>query len=357
MSIGKRLFGKLPDGQEAVLYTLENRRGMKLKVTDFGAKLVELHVPDREGRLADVITGFDTLEPYLKRNPYFGALVGRCANRISNASFSFEGTVYHLDRNKPPHHLHGGQGGFDKKKFEVTEISQEGKDMLVLRVFSPDGDQGYPGNLWLTAEYSLTDKNEVILHYMAYADAATPVNITNHSYFNLAGHDSGNILNHQISIDADAFTPAREGGIPTGEILPVEGTPMDLRKPVRIGERIRADYVSLRQSEGFDVNYVLNKREKGLRPVCVVTEPLSGRVMEVRTTLPGIQFYTANYIKGDFVFRGKQNYLYGENCGLCLETQFFPDTPNIPNFGTIMYRPGETYDHTTVYAFTTDKND
>lgn len=351
MSITKQPFGRTTEGEEAALYTLENKNGMKLAVTTYGAKLVALWVPDRNGRLADVITGFDTLDPYLIRNPYFGALVGRCANRISNGSFLLDGKTYYLNCNKPPHHLHGGQVGFDKQLFEARTVFAADRDTLVLTLLSPDGDQGYPGNLWLKAEYSLTKENEVVLHYQAHCDAATPVNITNHSYFNLAGHDAGDILDHRIRIDADGFTPTGEGGIPTGEILAVEGTPLDLRQGVRIGDRMHADYFQLRQNDGFDVNYVLNHAEGELGPVCELTEPRSGRRMEVRTTLPGIQFYTGNYIKGDFVFTGKGGHLYGENCGLCLETQFLPNTPNTPSFGSITLRPGAVYDHTTVYAF------
>ena len=354
MSITKKHFGNLPDGRKAELYTLENGRGMKAAVTTYGAKLVQLWSLDREGKMADIITGFDTLEPYLNRNPYFGALVGRCANRISNASFTLDGRTYQLDCNKPPHHLHGGQDGFDKRLFEAEAVEEETRDTLILKLFSPHGDQGYPGNLWLTAEYSLTQDNELVLHYRARTDAPTPVNITNHSYFNLGGHDSGNVLGHHIWVDADAFTPTKEGGIPTGEFCAVEGTPMDLRREVCIGERIHADYFQLKQNQGFDINYVLNHPEKGLRRVCELSDPGSGRRMEVQTTMPGLQVYTANYLKGDFVFRGKGGHLYDENCGLCLETQFHPNTPNTPAFGTVILRPGEEYNHTTIYRFSAD---
>lgn len=354
MSIIKTAFGRTGDGQAVELYTLTNRNGMKLAVSTYGAKLVQLWVPDREGKLADVITGFDTLDPYLIRNPYFGALVGRCANRISGASFVLNGVTYHLDENAPPHHLHGGLGGFDKKVFAAMPCMENGLETLKLTILSPDGDQGYPGNLHLEASYSLSDDNEVILHYRARSDAPTPVNITNHSYFNLAGHNAGTILDHEICIDADAYTPTGEGGIPLGTIQPVENTPMDLRQPVRIGERIYAHYPQLEKDGGFDVNYVLNRTGNGLQPVCRLKDPSSGRVMEVRTTLPGLQFYTANYIKGDFTFVGKGGYRYNQYCGLCLETQFHPNTPNIPEFGDITLRPGQEYDSTTVYAFSAD---
>lgn len=355
MAITKSPFGHTPDGKEVFLYTLTNQNGMKLAVTTYGAKLVQLWAPDREGKLADVITGFDTLDPYLIRNPYFGALVGRCANRISDAQFTLNGKTYLLDCNKPPHHLHGGQGGFDKQVFAAEAIEMPDQDTLVLKLFSPDGDQGYPGNLWFTAEYSLTRENEVVLHYLANSDADTLVNITNHSYFNLAGHNSGNVLDQTICIDADAFTPTGAGGIPTGEFVSVEGTPMDLRTPVRIGDRIHQPYFQLEQDDGFDINYVLNHPEQGLRPVCWMEDPASGRRMEVRTTMPGVQFYTANYIKGDFVFTGKGGCLYTQHCGACLETQFHPNTPNTPGFGSITLHPGQVYDHTTVYAFSVDR--
>lgn len=348
MSIETLPFGMTPDGQDVALYILTNRNGMKLAVTTYGAKLVELWAPDREGTLADLITGFDTLDPYLIRNPYFGAFVGRCANRISGAAFTLNGKTYQLDCNKPPHHLHGGQGGFDKKVFDV--VSAEG-NTLTLSLFSPDGDQGYPGNLKVTLYYTLTDENEVVLRYTAETDAPTPVNFTNHSYFNLKGQGQGNILDHRIRIDADAYVATCAGGIPTGVFQPVEGTPMDLREMVTIAERIHAPYPQLEQDGGFDVSYVLNQPEAGLRPVCLVEEPTSGRRMEVYTTLPSMQFYTANYIKGDFTFHGKRGSFYDQHCGLCLETQFHPNTPNTPAFGSITLEPGERYDHTTVYAF------
>ena len=259
-----------------------------------------------------------------------------------------------MDCNKPPHHLHGGQGGFDKQVFAAEARSELGRDLIALTLFSPDGDQGYPGNLQLTAEIALTDENEVVLRYRARSDADTPVNITNHSYFNLAGHDAGDILDHRIRIDADAFTPTGEGGVPTGKFLPVAGTPMDLRRAVRVGDRIHEAYFQLEKDDGFDVNYVLNRPGQGLRPVCWLEDPASGRRMEVRTTLPGVQFYTANYIKDDFVFTGKGGHLYGQHCALCLETQFHPNTPNTPAFGSITLHPGGEYDQTTVYAFSAD---
>lgn len=355
MSITKEPFGKTAQGIPVELYTLTNKNGLKLAVATYGAKLVQLHVPDKNGVFADIITGFDTLEPYLIRNPYFGALVGRCANRIAGAKFVLGGREYTLDCNAPPNHLHGGLGGFDKYVWAAQAIEENGEEALELKILSPDGDQGYPGNLWVTVRYALTEADELSIAYFAHCDADTIVNLTNHSYFNLAGHNTGNVLEHRIHIDADTVTEAGEGGIPTGKLIKVQGTPFDLRGMARIGDRIHQNHEQLNRNEGFDVNYVLNRRGDGLQSVCVVEEPTSGRHMEVLTTMPGMQFYTANYIKGSFVFTGKGGYLYGQHCGLCLETQFMPDTPNIPAFGSIVLHPGEVYRHRTVYAFSQKK--
>ena len=350
MSIQREVFGAAPDGSAVYLYTLMNSSGMRLKVTTFGGRMVQLYVPGRAGRLDDIIMGFDTLQPYMVRNPYFGALVGRCANRISNARFLLNGIWYELDRNAAPNHLHGGTGGFDKCVWRAEMIKNPERETLELTLCSPDGDQGYPGNLNVAVRYTLTEDNELCLSYRAFCDADTVINLTNHNYFNLAGHDSGNILNHRIRIDADAYTPTDAAHIPNGNICPVSGTPFDLRQPVRIGDRIHAfEEPQLAQSEGFDVNYVLRNYDGRMRCVAEVEEPESGRRMTVLTNQRALQFYTANYIHGNFI--GKGGHAYPQHCGFCLETQGFPNSPNIPSFPPVLLHPGEEYRHDTVYAF------
>lgn len=354
MPINQQLFGTLPMGEPVSLYTLENKNGISLTVTDFGGKLVSLLVPDCTGKKDDVILGFDSLAPYLVRNPYFGTLVGRCANRIRNARYDWEGKTVRLDENAAPHHLHGGAGGFDKKLWQADTVKEGGCEKLRLRLLSPDGDQGYPGNLSVTVLYSLDEENRLSLEYEAETDAVTPVNLTNHCYFNLNGHGGHEVLNHLVTINADAVTDLDEEKMVTGALLPVEGTPLDFRSPRLIGKDLHSPHRLLALTGGYDLNYVLNRREKGaLEEVCRVEVPENGRGMRVFTTLPGLQLYTANYIGGDFSFTGKAGVRYDHPyCGLCLETQYHPNSVNCPAFPSVLLRPGEIYRARTVYQFT-----
>lgn len=347
MSIKKENFGVTKAGENVYLYSLLNQNGMCLKVMNFGGRMVQLYVPDKNGISDDIIMGFDNLEPYTVKNPYFGAIVGRCANRISNAEFTLNGKTYYLDRNASPHHLHGGVTGFDKRVWNADILEEKNKLMLTLD--SVDGDQGYPGNLHVTVCYMLTEKNEVSLTYEAVCDKDTVINMTNHNYFNLSGHDSGTIEKQKIWIDADAFTPVDMEHIPYGTICPVDGTPMDLRKMTEIGIGMKSRDEQIIQNGGYDVNFVLNHFGQGIRTVCKVEDPDSGRTMKVKTDKPAMQFYTANYIKGNFV--GKNGYRYPQHCGFCLETQDFPNSPNTSQFPSIVLKAGEVYCHHTIYAF------
>lgn len=351
MKIEKRCFGATENGEKVHLYSLTNAGGVKLTVTNLGGRMVNLLLPDREGHMDDVIMGFDSLEDYLVRNPYFGAVVGRCANRIRNASYEWNGKKIELDQNAFPHHLHGGSGGFDKRIWEA-EV-KEGK-MLRLSLFSPDGDQGYPGNLWTDVTYSLTDENELVMEYEARTDADTVVNLTNHCYYNLAGHQNGNVLKHILYLNADYVTETDEENIPTGAVMAVADTPLDFRVPQEIGSRMKEKFPCLQRSDGYDVNYILNRKtEKDLERFCFVYEPTSGRTMEGYTTFPAVQFYTGNNIKGDFTFVGKGGYRYPQYCGFCLETQFYPNSPNCPQFPSVILKKGDIYHHKTVFRFGT----
>lgn len=351
MDIQKQAFGTAPDGQAVELYTLTNSNRMTLKVMTFGGRMVELHVPDRGGRVDDIIMGFDSLLPYTVRNPYFGAVVGRCANRISGARFTLNGICRKVDCNAAPHHLHGGTVGFDKRVWQASTVESPEGQTLELTLHSEDGDQGYPGDVFVTVQYTLTEHNELRLRYRAHCSADTILNLTNHNYFNLAGHNAGTVFEHCVRIDAGAVTPADAAHIPDGTIRPVDGTLLDLRKMTRLGERLcaTADDEQLAQSNGFDINYVLNGFDGTVRPVAEVYEPHSGRRMTVRTNMRAMQFYTANYINGSFI--GKGGYAYPRYCGLCLETQDFPNSPNTPAFPPAVLRPGEEYRQDTVYGF------
>lgn len=356
LSILREPFGTLPTGESVSLYTLKNRNGVSLSVTDFGGKMVRLLVPDRNGQPDDVILGFDALEPYLIRNPYFGTLVGRCANRIRGAAFPLNGKTCLLDINAPPHHLHGGIGGFDKKLWRASAETLDGLDRLRLDLFSPDGDQGYPGNLTVTVYYGLDDANRVSLEYFARTDMDTIVNMTNHCYFNLNGHNGPDVRNHVLTIHADFITDLDDDKIANGNLLSVTGTPFDFRTPHRIGDRICDPNRLLRMTRGYDVNYVLRQNTKDAsEPVCQVTDPDTGRTMTVFTTQPAMQLYTANYIRGSFVFTGKGGAAYDHPfCGLCLETQHNPNSPNLPQFPSVVLHPGDIYHEKTVYRFGTD---
>ncbi len=348
----KEPFGAV-DGNRVFLYTLRNASGMEARITNYGGIIVSLKVPDRKGNLGDVVLGYDSLSSYVKATPYFGCLIGRYGNRIAGGKFSLGGTEYTLATNDGPNHLHGGVKGFDKVVWSVRESESVPGKTLVLTYRSKDGEEGYPGNLDVRVVYSLNDSNEIRVTYQATTDKPTIVNLTQHSYFNLAGPGDGTILGHELMIAADRFTPIDATFIPTGELRPVAGTPLDFTKLKPIGERINQDDEQLRYGLGYDHNFVLNKPEGSFGLAARVYEPTTGRVMEVLTSEPGIQFYSGNFLDGSFIGKGGKPYLH--RYGFCLETQHFPDSPNHPEFPSTVLKPGEEYNTTTVYRFSVMK--
>ncbi len=344
-------FGRTQDGTPVSLYTLRNRNGMEARIMNYGGIVVSLKVPDRNGTLGDVVLGYDNLADYLKSSPYFGAMVGRYGNRIAKGKFTLDGVEYSLAVNNGPNALHGGIRGFDKVVWQASESTSAEGPSLELTYLSKDGEEGYPGDLKVKAVYTLTQDNSLRLEYTATTDKDTVLNLTQHSYFNLAG--KGNNLDHVVWIDADKFTPVDSTLIPTGELRPVEGTPFDFRKPTAIGARIGQDDQQLKFGNGYDHNYVLNKPMGKLAVVARVTEPTSGRVFELSTTEPGLQFYTGNFLDGSLT--GKGGWKYEFRSAFCMEPQHFPDSPNHPEFPSAELRPGETYHHTIVYHFSTQK--
>ena len=346
----KSSFGQTADGRQVDLYTLVNSHGIRARVMTHGAVVVSLEVPDRDGRLADVALGFDDMGGYLSDPPYFGAIVGRYGNRIAHGRFTLDGTEYALARNNGENHLHGGVKGFDKVIWEAEEVGGSDGPALRLSYLSADGEEGYPGNLSVEVTYTLTEGDELRVDYYATTDQATVLNLTQHTYFNLAGAGEGDILDHELMINADRFTPVDETLIPTGELRKVSGTPLDFTSPTPIGARINQDDEQLRVGQGYDHNFVL-RRGKGLELAARVHEPGSGRVLEVYTTEPGMQFYSGNFLDG--TIRGKEGKVYLHRSGFCLETQHFPDSPNQPDFPSTVLRPGEEYRQTTVFRFST----
>jgi len=344
-------FGKTPAGEEVVLYTLANSKGLEAAITTYGGIVVSLKAADRAGKAADVVLGFDTLEGYLKGHPYFGALIGRYGNRIAKGRFTLDGLAYKLAQNNGENHLHGGIKGFDKVVWTAREAAAQEGQSLALSYLSKDGEEGYPGNLSVTVTYTLTEANELQIGYQAATDKPTVLNLTNHSYFNLAGQGEGDILGHQVTINADRFTPVDAGLIPTGELRSVAGTPFDFRQPHAIGERINAADEQLKLGKGYDHNFVLNGAAGTLRLAARVVEPASGRVMEVLTTEPALQLYTGNFLDGTVTGKGGQ--AYHHRYGFCMETQHYPDSPNQPAFPSVVLRPGGRYQTTTVYRFGT----
>lgn len=344
MDIRKKPFGTTPDGQKVDSYTLTNTNGLQLKVTTYGGIVTELLVPDRKGRLADIVLGYDNLDDYIKANPYFGAIIGRYGNRIAKGKFTLDDVQYTLATNNGPNHLHGGIKGFDKVVWKAEPAKTDEGPAIKLSYVSKDAEEGYPANLACTVIYTLTNDNEWKIHYEAITDKPTIINLTNHSYFNLAGHDSGDILGHELIINADNFTPVDEGLIPTGQIQPVKDTPMDFTKIMTIGSRIA------QVKGGYDHNYVLNKPAGPgeLTWALTVNEPKTGRQMEIFTTEPGVQFYTGNFLDGSNKGKGA---VYNKHAGFCLETQHYPDSPNKPNFPSVVLRPGQKYTHLTVHKF------
>jgi aldose 1-epimerase len=346
--VSKEQFGETADGTPVEIYTLRNSSGATAKISTYGAILTELRVPDNKGKLGDVVLGFDTLKGYLAGHPYFGSNAGRVANRIAKARFTLGGKEYKLAANNGPNSLHGGLKGFDKAVWKATPASADGPS-ICLTYRSPDGEEGYPGNLTASVTYTLTPANELRVAYNAFTDKATPVNLAHHSYFNLAGPASGDVLGHEVTIFADKYTPVDDTLIPTGKIEPVKGTPLDFTTPHTIGERIgelKGD------PGGYDHNFVLRsggsqKPELAAR----VYEPKSGRVLEVLTTEPGLQFYTGNFLDGKIT--GKGGIEYKKHAGFCMEAQHFPDAVNHPEFPSVILKPGQSYTQTTVYRFST----
>lgn len=344
----KKPFGEV-DGTPVDMYELTNSKGMKARIITYGAMLTELYVPDRDGKVDDVVLGFDNLKGYLEGHPFFGSTVGRVANRVAKGKFKLNGKEYALFVNNGPNALHGGKKGFDKKVWKAETINVSGGVAVRFTYDSPDGEEGYPGKLTATVTYTLTNDNELRLDYTATTDKPTPVNLTNHTYFNLMGRKAGDILGHEMTLFADNYTPTDEMLIPTGEIKPVKGTIMDFTTPALIGSRIES---IKRVPSGYDDNYVLNKgTDKGPTLGARVYEPKSGRLMEMYTTEPGVQFYTGNFLDGKLT--GKGGIKYEKHAGFCLEAQHFPDSVNQPNFPSVILEPGKTYKQTTTYKFTT----
>ena len=355
VGVAKAEFGKTQDGTPVELYTLTNAHGMKVKITTYGGIITELDAPDRDGKMGDVVLGFDNLKDYLAGDPYFGAIVGRVANRVAKGQFKLDGTEYTLAKNNGPNSLHGGLKGFDKVVWKAESVAANRSDGVALKLtyLSPDGEEGYPGNLKATVTYTLTNDNALRIDYKATTDKATPVNLTNHSYFNLGGPGSGDILDEVLTIEADKYTPVDDTMIPTGELKSVKGTPYDFTKPTKIGARIdelKPDEAT-KNPGGYDINYVLRMIEEKKVPQLAarVHDPKTGRIMEVYTTEPGLQFYTGNFLDGTLT--GKKGVVYKKHQALCLEADHFPDSVNHPDFPSTILEPGKTYTQTTIYKF------
>jgi aldose 1-epimerase len=350
-SVARAPFGKLPDGTAVELFTLTNAGGMEVRVTNYGGIITAIRTADRNGTPGDVTLGYDSLDGYLKSTPYFGAIVGRYANRIGKAQFKLDGHTYKLAANDGPNTLHGGLKGFDKAVWQAEPFEKEGEAGVVFTHASPAGEEGFPGTLSMRVTYTLTDHNDLAFDYYATTDQPTVLNLTQHAYLNLAGEGSGDVLGHELTINADRYTPVDATLIPTGELASVAGTPLDFRTKTAIGARIDADYPQIKLGHGYDHNFVLNKQDAELALAARVEEPTTGRVLEVRTTEPGMQFYSANWLDGTIT--GKAGRPYNRRGAFCLETQHFPDSPNKPTFPTTVLRPGEEFRSKTVYTFST----
>ncbi len=352
-SISKHGYGTTRDGKAVDEYTLTNAKGMVIKIITLGGIITAVHAPDRSGKLADVVLGCNNVADYETKSSYFGALIGRYGNRIGKGSFTLEGKPYSLAVNDGPNSLHGGLKGFDKQVWAAKEVKSDTGVGLELSYLSPDGEEGYPGNLSVTVTYTLTDDNAIQINYSASTDQATVLNLTNHSYFNLSGSGSGTIYHHIVQINADRYTPVNNALIPTGELAPVAGTPFDFRSPKVINGGLRSSHQQMVYGRGYDHNFVLNRRSSsGLEMAARVYDPTTGRALEVWTTEPAIQFYTGNFLDGTVV--GSSGALIRQGDALCLETQHYPDSPNQSNFPTTTLNPGDTYQTTTVYKFMTD---
>ena len=350
--VKKESFGTLPDGTSVDLYTITNAQGMEIRATNYGGIVVSLRVPDKKGNLDDIALGFDDLKGYLANTPYFGAIIGRYGNRIAKGKFTLDGKEYTLARNNGPNSIHGGLKGFNQVAWQAEPFQSPVGVGIILSYTSKDGEEGYPGNLKTKVTYTLTGKNEWIIDYEAVTDKATPVNLTEHTYFNLAGEGKGDVLGHILQLNASRFTPVDQSLIPTGELRPVKSTPLDFTQPTAIGARIDADYEQLRLGRGYDHNFVIDRKDSDPVLAARVKEPTSGRVLEVYTTEPGVQLYTGNFLDGTIT--GKGGHVYKQRFGFCLETQHFPDSPNHPDFPTTILRPGRTYHSRTIYKMSAE---
>ena len=343
-------FGKTADGQQVQLFTLTNKNGIEAKITNFGGIIVSLKTPDRKGQLTDIVLGYDNLEGYVGDTAFFGALIGRYGNRIAKGQFVLNGKTYQIPLNDGPNALHGGPNAFNKKVWTAKDVSTHSTPMLQLTYLSKDGENGFPGNLSVQVTYSLTSDNELRIDYGATTDKETVLNLTNHSYFNLKGEGQGDILQHEVRLNANKFTPVDATLIPTGELKPVQGTPFDFRKSTAIGARINMDDQQLKYGWGYDHNWVLNGMGSGQLVIAArVHEATTGRVLEVLTDQPGVQFYSGNHMDG--TIRGKGGKIYPKRGGLCLETQHYPDSPNHPAFPSTELKPGQKFHSTTIYKF------
>jgi len=349
--IEKKLHGTLPDNRQVFLYTLQNASGMKAEISELGATIVSLYVPDRKGNIADVVLGYDSVSGYLNGSSYFGAIVGRYGNRIAKGKFTMEGKEYQLTVNSGTNHLHGGAKGFDKVLWKGEPIESKTDPALKLTYVSEDGEEGYPGTATVIVTYTVTENNELRIDYEGTTDKTTILNPTHHSYFNLTGDLKKKILDHELMINADAFTPVDQNLIPTGELKKVEGTPFDFRKPEKIGLRINDKNEQLSFGIGYDHNWVLNDYNKDVHLAATLYDAQSGRYMEVLTDQPGLQFYSGNFLDGSA--NGKSGIAYAYRTGLCLEAQLFPDSPNKENFPSAFLKSGEVYHQTTIYKFST----
>ena len=349
MTVTKEIFGQI-DGKDIDIYTIINPGMAEMKVTTYGGIITSFKLPDKNGTLSDVVLGYDNLDGYVKNNPYFGSIIGRYGNRIGNGKFILDGNEYTLAQNNGPNSLHGGVKGFDKVIWDAQPFTSQDHVGLVLKYLSKDGEEGFPGNLDVTVTFTLTRDNTFRIDYQATTDKPTIVNLTNHSYWNFADAGKSNILQHELMLNADSFTPVDTSLIPTGLIEPVQDTPMDFRIPHAIGDKIDSDYEQLKIAGGYDHNWILNKAaEEELSLAATVYEPNSGRFMEILTTEPGIQLYSGNFLNGEII--GKSRNAYKFRNGFCLETQHYPDSPNKPQFPSVVLRPGEIYKTTTIHKF------
>jgi len=345
-------FGKAPDGTPVELFTLKNLNGVTAQITNYGGIITALNVPDKDGNFEDVVLGFYTLEEYIKKSPHFGCLVGRYGNRIAEGKFTLDGVEYQMAVNNGPNHLHGGVVGFDKKVWTPEMLTEENGSALKLTYLSPDGEENYPGNLNVEAVYRLNDDNELILTFIATTDKKTVLNLTHHSYFNLKGHGNGDILDHEIQFNSAEFVAIDSTSIPLGPLMNVSNTPFNFLQPKPIGQDIEAEDEQIRNGGGYDHSFVVDGYNEELKLACTVRERTSGRIMEVWTTEPAVQFYTGNFLDGSI--KGKDGKVYNKRYGFCLEAQHYPDSPNHPEYPTTVLDPGEVYDQTTIYKFLTE---